>query len=325
MLRKFFTAFLLSLAAFAVAETLSLDGAIGATAADVREAIPAHSKVAVVGIASPTERLSAYIADELSGALMASGSLVVVERKDLELVRDELKFQLSGDVDDESAQSVGKLLGAEVIVFGRFDESYRLRVKAVSVATAQILAVSAVDVERAGKAAFLAGAPGAELPAYGFDDPAAWSTFTDSSGSEGTDVILNVANERLEGKDYAVVTVEAEIPSKFRFSYAGWAAIPDEATLEKLKATKGIRFKVLGDGNRYDFRVHTAAVTDDDWYSASFATQKGKIVEVTIPYKRLHQAMQKGARFERSTITGISFLTRKSTASAIKFFDIRPY
>lgn len=239
------------MAAFAAAETLSLDGAIGATAADVREEIPSRSKVAVVGIVAPTERLSDYIADELSGALMTDGSLVIVERKDLELVRDELKFQLSGDVDDASAQSVGKLLGAEVIVFGRFDDSYRLRIKAVS--------------------------------------------------------------------------VEAEIPSKFRYSYAGWAAIPDEATLDKLKATKGIRFKVLGDGNRYEFRVHTAAVTDGDWYSASFATQKGKVVEVTIPYKKLHQSMQKGARLDRLTITGLSFLTRKSTTSPIKFFDIRPY
>ena len=313
------------MAAFAAAETLSLDGAIGATAADVREVIPARSKVAVVGIVAPTEPLSDYIADELSGALMTGGSLVVVERKDLELVRDELKFQLSGDVDDESAQSVGKMLGAEVIVFGRFDDSYRLRIKAVSVETAQIIAVSSVDVERTGKAAFLAGALGAELPACGFGDPACWSTFTDSSGSEGTDVLLSVAQERLQGKEYAVVTVEAEIPSKFRYSYAGWAAIPDEATLDKLKATKGIRFKVLGDGNRYEFRVHTSAVTDGDWYSASFATQKGKVVEVAIPFKKLHQSMQKGARLDRLTITGLSFLTRKSTASPIKFFDIRPY
>ena len=325
MIRKLLFACLLSMAAFAAAENLSLDGAIGATASDLREAIPARSKVAVVGIVSPTERLSDYIADELSGALMAGGSLVLVERKDLELVRDELKFQLSGDVDDESAQSVGKLLGAEVIVFGRFDDSYRLRIKAVSVETAQILAVSSVDVDRAGKAAFLAGASGAELPACGFGDPSCWSTFTDSSGSEGTDVLLSVAQERLQGKDYDVITVEADIPSKFRFSYAGWAAIPDEATLDKLRATKGIRFKVLGDGNRYEFRVHTAGVTDDDWYSASFATQKGKVVEVAIPYKKLHQSMQKGAQLDRLTITGLSFLTRKSTASPIKFFDIRPY
>jgi hypothetical protein len=35
--------------------------------------------------------------------------------------------------------------------------------------------------------------------------------------------------------------------------------------------------------------------------------------------------MQKGARFDRSSITGLSFLTKKSTATPIKIFDIRPY
>lgn len=331
MPRTILFALFLCLPALAAAETLSLDGAIEAAASAVRESVPGRSTVAVVSVTAPTAGLSDYITEELNGSLVNGGdladggSLVVIERKDLDLVRGELRFQTSGDVDDESAQSVGRLLGASVIVTGALDASYRLRVKAISVETGRILAVSSVDVERTGKAGFLGGIPGAELPAYGFDDPGCWSAFTDSSGSGGTNALVSVGQERIEGKDYTVVTVEAEIPSPFRYSYACWVAIPDEATIGKLRATKGVRFKVVGDGKNYTLRVHTAGVTDDDWFSCVFATKKGQVVDVAIPYKKLRQTMQKGARFDRSTITGLSFLTRKSTSTPIKFFDIRPY
>ncbi len=325
MYRTFAFLSLLALSAVAFAETLTLDGAVVASAANLVEAIPEGSRVAVVSVSAQTERLSAYIAEELNGAFLDSKRLVVVERKDLDLVRGELRFQTSGEVSDESAQSVGKLLGAAVIVTGSIDESWRLRLKAVSVEEGRILAASAVDVERSGKAAVLAGLPGAVLPASGFEDPAAWSTFTDDSGSGSTDILLSVERETIGGKEYGVVTVEADIPSEFRYAYAAWAAIPDEATLGRLRATKGIRFKVAGDGKRYAFRVHTAGVTDGDWYTYEFATQKGVVVEVAIPYKRMRQSMQKGLRFDRSSITGISYLARKSTSSPIKIFDIRPY
>lgn len=331
MPRKLLFTLFICLSAVLFSETLSLDGAIAASAAAVRGSVPARSCVAVVSVTAPTAGLSDYITEELNGSLVNDGShenggpLVVIERKDLDLVRGELRFQTSGDVEDESAQSVGRLLGASVIVCGSLDPSYRLRVKAVSVETGRILAVSAVDVERTGKAGFLGGIPGAELPACGFDDPGSWSAFTDSSGPGDTDALVSVVREKIGGKEYAVVTAEAEIPSQFRYSYAVWAACPDEATIEKLRSTKGIRFKVEGDGKSYTLRIHTAGITDDDWFSAVFATKKGQVVEVAIPYKKLRQTMQKGARFDKSTITGLSFLTRKSTSSPIKFFDIRPY
>jgi hypothetical protein len=325
MFRKFALPALLALSAVVFAETLTLDGAIVASSESLIEAIPEGSRVAVVSVSAQTERLSAYIAEELNGAFLDSKRLVVVERKDLELVRGELRFQTSGEVSDDSAQSVGKLLGAAVIVTGSIDESWRLRLKAVSIEEGRILAASAVDVERSGKAAVLAGVPGAALPSSGFEDPSSWSTFTDDSGSGATDILLSVERETIGGKEYGVVTVETEIPSEFRYAYAAWAAIPDEATLGRLRATKGIRFKVLGDGKRYSFRVHTAGVTDGDWYSYEFATQKGVVVDVAVPYKRMCQSMQKSFRFDRSSITGISFLARKSTSCPIKIFDIRPY
>ena len=133
-----FTLFL-CLSSISFAETLSLDGAITASAAAVRESAPARSSVAVVSITAPTTGLSDYITEELNGSLVNGGApvnggpLIVIERKDLDLVRSELRFQTSGDVDEESAQSVGRLLGASIIVTGSLDALYRLRVKAISV------------------------------------------------------------------------------------------------------------------------------------------------------------------------------------------------
>jgi hypothetical protein len=39
--------------------------------------------------------------------------LVVTERSNLELLRDEIEFQMSGKVSDESAASLGKWVGAK--------------------------------------------------------------------------------------------------------------------------------------------------------------------------------------------------------------------
>jgi hypothetical protein len=68
--------------------------------------------------------------------------LVLVDRRDLDLIRREEQFQLSGDVSDESAVSIGKKLGARIIITGSFtatDQNHRLQFKALEVETAQVL------------------------------------------------------------------------------------------------------------------------------------------------------------------------------------------
>jgi hypothetical protein len=65
----------------------------------------------------------------------------VVDRQQLNTIRAELDFQSSGEVDDKTAQALGRLAGAQSIVSGavsRIGDLYRLRVRALSVQTAQI-------------------------------------------------------------------------------------------------------------------------------------------------------------------------------------------
>ena len=53
----------------------------------------------------------------------------------------ELKFQLSGEVDDDSALSIGKFLGAQTIVSGAMSEMgnrHRMTIRALNVQTAEV-------------------------------------------------------------------------------------------------------------------------------------------------------------------------------------------
>ena len=73
--------------------------------------------------------------------LVDSGNLFVVDRDNLDMLRQEMNFQLSGEVSDESAVSIGRILGAQTIIFIAVvssEEGYRLRLRAIAVETAAI-------------------------------------------------------------------------------------------------------------------------------------------------------------------------------------------
>ncbi|MDR3114829.1 MAG: CsgG/HfaB family protein, partial [Treponema sp.] len=142
---------------------MSLEGAIMEAAANLEARLEAGTKIALLNFSSPREEFSAYVLEELSGFLVNGGRLVVVDRRELDLIRQEEQFQLSGEVSDESAQSIGKKLGAQVIVSGSLTgvgRAYRFRVQALEVETAAVAAFSAVDLSLrdAKTAALLAGA-----------------------------------------------------------------------------------------------------------------------------------------------------------------------
>jgi curli biogenesis system outer membrane secretion channel CsgG len=119
---------------------LSLEEGIAQIARDIAAALPAGSRTAAVACASPSERLSGYTLDELQGALQNSGRLVVVERARLDAVRRELNLQYSGEVDDASAVSLGKFLGAQTVIVGSLTllggQNVRVRFTAIDVETA---------------------------------------------------------------------------------------------------------------------------------------------------------------------------------------------
>jgi hypothetical protein len=69
----------------------------------------------------------------------------------LDKVREEQGFQLSGEVDDDSAKSIGKLLGAGAIVTGAFadlGDVYSLTLKAINIETATVAVSYPADVAK---------------------------------------------------------------------------------------------------------------------------------------------------------------------------------
>jgi hypothetical protein len=67
--------------------------------------------VAILNFNSKSNELSSYIVEELILALAGNSRFIVVDRRRLDLIRQEENFQLSGEVSDESAQAIGKNLG----------------------------------------------------------------------------------------------------------------------------------------------------------------------------------------------------------------------
>jgi hypothetical protein len=89
-----------------------LDTAIREAAAQMEAKIPSNTIVALVSMASPSTAFSMQVLARLESAIVNSGKLIVVDRTNLDKIREEQGFQLSGEVDDESAKSIGRLLGA---------------------------------------------------------------------------------------------------------------------------------------------------------------------------------------------------------------------
>jgi hypothetical protein len=85
--------------------------------------------------------LSDYILSDLSKHAVNDGVFSVVDRAQLDAVRAELNFSWSGEVDDSSAQEIGKMLGAQTIVSGsvrKIGALYRLDIRAIAVQTAEV-------------------------------------------------------------------------------------------------------------------------------------------------------------------------------------------
>jgi TolB-like protein len=119
-----------------------IDGAISNASRDLIYDLPAQSTVAVINVSSNSSELSAYIVNELEYQLVTAKKFTIVDRKTLDTIRSEQDFQMSGEVNDASAVSIGQMLGASIVITGTITgtgSSQRLSLKALDVKTAQIM------------------------------------------------------------------------------------------------------------------------------------------------------------------------------------------
>jgi hypothetical protein len=118
-----------------------LDAAVRETSDYLNKQLPKGNKLVILNIQSDFPALSEYIIDELIANTVNDQIFSVVDRRQLDTIRAELDFQMSGEVDDETAQALGRMAGAHIIVSGAVSQIgnlYRLRVRALSVQSAEI-------------------------------------------------------------------------------------------------------------------------------------------------------------------------------------------
>jgi TolB-like protein len=172
-MKKMFFFTLIFLAVFtggaAAQASLPLKQAVQRAAENLEAHLKSGTTVAVVSFISPTEAFSAYVLDEFTAALVNRKRLLVVDRKNLDAVRQEQGFGFSGEVDDDSAIRVGHFLGAQVVVTGRLNRAggiYRIVIQAVNAETSAVEASYSSDIAAdAHIAGLLEGAPPEPPPA----------------------------------------------------------------------------------------------------------------------------------------------------------------
>jgi hypothetical protein len=103
------------------------------------------ARMAVISVAAGDEAEGEFALEEINLLLVNSKKFRMVDRRSLDAVRAEQNFQLSGEVDDDTAVSIGHLTGAEIVITGSitpYGPAKYLRIKALDVETGEILAMT---------------------------------------------------------------------------------------------------------------------------------------------------------------------------------------
>jgi TolB-like protein len=352
-------AFLLPAIAFPQ-NAVTIDVALSNSTTYFSNILPANTKVVVLNCTSKWPDLSDYIIEELIGYIVNERKLTVVDRQNLENIRREMDFQLSGAVSDETAQSIGKMLGAQTIISGSITaigNTYRLRVRAISVETAQILGMQNVDVAQDSRIAALTGtaytgpaaaaitaAPRMEIttsntaPAdsaatvsasdtdsrYFNFKTAVWSHNTGPKSYVNSGVLM----QNIGGLEKQVLSINGILPKD-----GGWLIVEafDRSIIQKLTQGQGVRFKVLGDGKPWQLLLITRrTIIEQISFRGSITTKNNSVVEIDIPYSRLRQPpWERKTVFERNSILGLGFSRDSETRGVgdanIKIFDLEIY
>jgi TolB-like protein len=118
----------------------TLDESLVQAGKQIQELKPG-TKLAVLSFSSVSDNFSKYVIEELTGLLVQMKRFTIVDRQSLDSIRKEMAIQLSGEVSDESAQAVGRQIGAEAIIVGsltNLGNGYRMWIKTLKVETGQV-------------------------------------------------------------------------------------------------------------------------------------------------------------------------------------------
>jgi hypothetical protein len=145
-----------------VSEYDELDAAIRQAADYFNANIPGGNKLAIIAIKSDYPPLSEYVIDALMENIVNDRLFTVVERHQLDTIRAELNFQMSGEVDDNSAQAIGRMVGAQTIIAGSvsaFGTMWRITLRALTVEKAEVQGLFNMNIPGSGTIAIRTSGP----------------------------------------------------------------------------------------------------------------------------------------------------------------------
>jgi hypothetical protein len=101
--------------------------------------------------------------------------------------------------------------------------------------------------------------------------------------------------------------------------------------IQKLANANGVRFKVVGDGRKWEVYFPTTDVTDTAYHGVKISTENGKVSNIDIPFNKLTQlSYGTGTKFNKKNLKGVAL--QKSTiagsgsgTTTIKIYDFEVY
>jgi hypothetical protein len=171
-------------------DEVSLNTAIRQAAAQIESGLDKGTKIALVNFTSPSQAFSEYVLDELSSVLVNNKYLVVVDRANLDKIRQELGFNMSGEVSDKSMQEIGQMLGAQALATGSLTSIADLRrvmFKVIITETAAVAVQHNADIINDRRVqALLAQGGGSKAVAYGNANYSNANTRANTASGSGT-------------------------------------------------------------------------------------------------------------------------------------------
>lgn len=121
--------------------SIDIGTALDQAAEQFSASLPTGTTVAIVGIASDTDSMTEWLLNELTFCFVQQRRLTVANRANLDAIKQEMNFQLSGEVSDASIQEIGAMAGAETVIHGSLKQMgsmYILSLQALNVTTATV-------------------------------------------------------------------------------------------------------------------------------------------------------------------------------------------
>ncbi|MDR1908361.1 MAG: DUF4384 domain-containing protein [Spirochaetaceae bacterium] len=198
-------------------DSLPLDAAIEQIAAYFTGRLEPHTSLALVNFEADTRTLSDYIFEELWIYFEDNSSLVLVDRRNLELINKEIIYQMSGEVSDASAASIGRQFGPKTLVYGKVARTggeYRLTVYATDVEHATS-SMRAVNIRPGNRLAALLERPAAESDAVNMAN----ALYAGAGNPFRFTVQTDRANGGYHDGDYMSIRIYSEQDAYFKVSH----------------------------------------------------------------------------------------------------------